>query len=524
MCKPRPTRRIPLLPAFVFALAGLAPAFADPYVERTVPLPNSDTPDVGIGDFNGDGLADIVAVNSYGPFTTECYPIPNPPIACGTGRMLLAVALGQGLGQMAAASTIDAMCAPWTLVTGDFDNDGHDDVVVGNRGARDAFGICNAASLSFYPGNGRGGFGTASHLVTSEQPEDITAGDIDGDGRKEVIVAFGDAGTVQVLRIWPPFGIVPGPTLALGTPVASIALGDLEGDGDLELAATLPAVDGLAILDFINGAPTLRETCGGGRGALADPRGVTIADLSNEGKAEIAVVNRNAIGSTSSFVTVFVRDAGGSYCLPTGVRMTPLSATGSHAAAGDFDGDGVLDLAVTDGLGHVLSLRGDGTGYFSPGSAPTLTSTNAKQIVAADLDQNGGLDLAVSGPTSVAITGTVSELINTAPIASRLVLDMAPAGPSWIGVLGAAAYDVVRGDFTVLHATGGDFTASLEACVANDLPATGVSIPETPDVGKGFWILARPVFPGGPGTYDSGLPGQVGSRDAEIAASPLSCP
>jgi len=95
---------------------------------------------------------------------------------------------------------------------------------------------------------------------------------------------------------------------------------------------------------------------------------------------------------------------------------------------------------------------------------------------------------------------------------------------SWSAVAGADAYDLVRGSLSLLNSSGGNFTTSLQACLADDQAGLGFVDTALPPVGNGFWYLVRGLSCGGAGTYDSVGGNQVGSRDAEIAASPGSCP
>ncbi|HKB08076.1 MAG TPA: MopE-related protein [Candidatus Polarisedimenticolia bacterium] len=94
----------------------------------------------------------------------------------------------------------------------------------------------------------------------------------------------------------------------------------------------------------------------------------------------------------------------------------------------------------------------------------------------------------------------------------------------WSPLSDASAYDVVRGDLGLLHSTGGDFRAAIQACLANNLTQTALVLSGTPAAGSGFVYLVRGVNCGGGGTYDSGSPSQVGSRDAEIGLSIFRCP
>jgi len=104
------------------------------------------------------------------------------------------------------------------------------------------------------------------------------------------------------------------------------------------------------------------------------------------------------------------------------------------------------------------------------------------------------------------------------------VLDLSGDAINWIGVRNAQSYDIVRGDLATLNASGGDYAVSVDACVADNQVTPGFSLADSPPVGSPWWILARPNFSGGPGSYDSNEPGRVGSRDAGINASAQTCP
>jgi hypothetical protein len=95
-------------------------------------------------------------------------------------------------------------------------------------------------------------------------------------------------------------------------------------------------------------------------------------------------------------------------------------------------------------------------------------------------------------------------------------------------VLGSeVGYDVIRGDLDLLNGAEGDYSSAIEACLANDLPATWLSFADSPEPGERWWFLVRAVDSSGALSYDSlDYPsnGQVESRDSGILESPLSCP
>jgi hypothetical protein len=99
---------------------------------------------------------------------------------------------------------------------------------------------------------------------------------------------------------------------------------------------------------------------------------------------------------------------------------------------------------------------------------------------------------------------------------------------------GATAFDLVRGDLPALRGSGGDFGAALDAlpageaaCLANDTTSLALTDPTgaPPPEGAEFTLLraVSTVCPA-QGTLDEGVPGQVGSRDAEVSASSRACP
>ena len=94
----------------------------------------------------------------------------------------------------------------------------------------------------------------------------------------------------------------------------------------------------------------------------------------------------------------------------------------------------------------------------------------------------------------------------------------------WLAALGAVRYDVVRGDLAALRDSGGDFTVATDGCIAENFGGTALShTDDDPPSGSGFWYLVRGVPALGNLTYDAPGDSQVGLRDAEIDASPVSC-
>jgi N-acetylneuraminic acid mutarotase len=174
----------------------------------------------------------------------------------------------------------------------------------------------------------------------------------------------------------------------------------------------------------------------------------------------------------------------------------------------DADGDGYGDpggsLASCDGSiasGYVADRADcdDASAAVHPGATETCNGI--------DDDCNLAVDDGIPAPTDV-------PEVSARKIGSTQELPF--------NAIPGLTFDVVTGSLPDLRASGGDFSTSTTACLANDLDGTSVDITATAD---GSWYLVRAVSScGGAGSYDEGVGSQQGSRDTEIAASGRACP
>ncbi len=200
-----------------------------------------------------------------------------------------------------------------------------------------------------------------------------------------------------------------------------------------------------------------------------------------------------------------------------------------------WSGDDRRGYSATGGLycacpsGTLYYRDADGDGYGDASVAWTsCDGTIPAGYVANRVDCNDASASVNPGAAEVCnnvdddCDGTIDNAAAPGPFNSVTLRSDEPV-VEWTPVAAAQAYDVVFGDLGLLHSSGGDFTAATLACVADGTTSTSANFSVLPEVGTGFWILVRGDNCAGDGTYDSGDPAQVGSRDAEIEASPLSC-
>ena len=312
---------------------------------------------------------------------------------------LLAGGLIASTASYTAQTAIPVGAGAVALVVGDFYNDGNPDLA-----------IAAGSSIYILHGNGAGAF-TSSSVTAIGEVAAIAIGDFNGDGNADLVV--GSAGNSQhvVVLFGNGQGGFPTQTVpAVGQFTGGIAVGDFNGDGIPDLAVTNEGNNNVSILIGTGAAgagvfnPANHATVGVG----SEPFGVAVGDFNGDGKLDLAVAN---FGSNS--VSILLGNGNGTFT-PASPATVGVGSGPKAIAAGDFNGDGKTDLAVSNGNdGTVSILQGNGQGGFTVSDTITV-GTNPMDVVTGDFNGDGNLDLAVanSGPTSASPSpGTVTVLL-----------------------------------------------------------------------------------------------------------------
>ena len=176
---------------------------------------------------------------------------------------------------------------------------------------------------------------------------------------------------------------------SVGSSPFSIATGEFNGDGKLDLAVANDFSNSVSIL-LGNGDGTFRPAAAYSAGS--GPIAIAVGDFNADGKLDLAIANNG-----SGDVTVFLGNGDGTF--QPGVAYSAGSGP-IAVAAGDFNADGKLDLAVANnGSGDVTVLLGRGNGTFEPGAIYT-TGQGASSVAVGDFNEDGKLDLAVTNNIS----------------------------------------------------------------------------------------------------------------------------
>ncbi len=234
----------------------------------------------------------------------------------------------------------------------------------------------------------------------------VAVADFNGDGNPDIAVAAGASGVgVSLNQGNGQFGAAS--SYLTGSQTLSVAAGDFNGDGKPDLAAI--TADGMVHLFLNQGSGTFAgQLILSAGGAGATPTFVTVGDFNGDGKPDLAIANAGN-NAGSSTVDVLLNQGDGTFGAP---MIYVLGSDPSSVAVGDFNGDGKPDLAVTDDMDATVSvLLNQGGGTFSARMIYRVGSgsvSDAASVAVGDFNGDGMLDLAVANE----FDGTVSVLLN----------------------------------------------------------------------------------------------------------------
>ena len=289
--------------------------------------------------------ASITAADIATPGTAMVTVVnPNLPLEIGVSNPAPFQITTSTPSVLFSRADLSAGNGPQAVVFGDFNNDGKLDAAVVNSCGTDP--TCfSPGTVSIFLGNGSGGFALQSSPTVDYTPVAAAVGDFNGDGKLDLAVvnACGaesycpSNGTVSILLGNGDGTFAPEVDYEVDAQPESIAVGDFNGDGILDLAVTNFNNDDLTIL-FGNGDGTFTRTamCA----VSISPRLVVAGDFNGDGILDLAVTSYSDNG-------VYILQGQGNGQFTVG-SLIPTGNGPASLVAGDFNGDGVPDLAVVN--------------------------------------------------------------------------------------------------------------------------------------------------------------------------------
>jgi hypothetical protein len=301
------------------------------------------------------------------------------------------------------AVNYDAGANPQAIVSADF-NGGGLDLAVANY---------NDSTVSVLLGDGVGGFGAKTDFASGSYPLSLAVGDFDDDGNLDLATANAYDVSVLLGDGHGSFGAATSIGVA-GNP-QSVAVGDFNGDGTLDLGVTSnyynPGYSGW--YGWYPGYYTgyANVLLGNGDGTFSGPN-ATFIDSASANSALVADLNGDTYDDFVAFdsygyVAVLLGDSSGYLQGPTSYIYT---GDYSYAvAAGDVDGDGAADLVTANYYGNSVGvLLGTGSGTFGPASIYAAGS-QPRSVAMAKFNGDNIIDLVTANVDN----GTISVLLGT---------------------------------------------------------------------------------------------------------------
>ena len=282
----------------------------------------------------------------------------------------------------------------------------------------DNIGGCSLSAFSPYPFlptydnssyvSGSINFDAGVDFTSGTLPYGASIGDIDGDGKPDIVVTNSSSNTISVYRNTSTTGSISSGSFAAKVDFTTdsqpegVAIGDLDGDGKLDIVVTHASSSTVSVFRNTSTSGTINTSSLAAKVDLslaAFASGVVIADMDQDGQPDIIV-------STFSNKVIVFHNTGTSGGITSGSFATGVNfTTGAlcyHLAVGDLDGDGKPDIATSNYSDWTVSvLRNTSTpGSINTGSFATnvdfATPAYPYDIAIADLDGDGKLDIATS--------------------------------------------------------------------------------------------------------------------------------
>ncbi|WP_324672121.1 FG-GAP-like repeat-containing protein [Hymenobacter sp. GOD-10R] len=277
------------------------------------------------------------------------------------------------------------------VTTGDLDNDGDLDLVTANT----------SSTVGVRMNLGGGIFSVGQDLRVGVYPINVVLGDLDSDGDLDLVTVDGNPNTNGVKGVNVSLNdgggnFSAGQRIDFSTNRIQTTLGDVDGDGDLDLLTVLGRSGGSVVNVRLNdGGGTFVSSSEVATGAIGND--LAVGDVDNDG--DLDLLTCNLVG------TVSVRLNNGLGAFSGNQEVAAVGSNSSGLTVGDIDKDGDLDLLIANFSNDNVSVRrNNGAGLFS-GSEEVAVGNSPQSLILGDIDGDGDLDLLTGnyGSTNVSV-------------------------------------------------------------------------------------------------------------------------
>lgn len=349
--------------------------------------------DFGAGDINGDGKVDIIL---------------------STGRILLNTST---LGSISFTPTTSYFNGP-TPIVNDLDLDGKPEIIYTNPSNGSIFILKNTSSGNTIS------FGAVIEILTGNGANDVSANDLDGDGRPDITVINGIPGTLSILRNTTTNGILSfAPKIDLQATnyadfPAKVAVGDMDNDGKQDIAIGVINTDRVIVYRNTSVPEAISFSAKIEYRSIISPGYLTLSEVDGDGWVDIVI--GNGINSPGKLTVLKNLSSTGNISYNEKYIYDPGEGDLLSVLASDLDNDGKTDIAAPNDNATYIALFKNKTGSLLDGQTclggNTLVGSNIESSTYQWQQNTGSGYINISDNST--FTGTNTRILQIANIPS----------------------------------------------------------------------------------------------------------
>jgi hypothetical protein len=397
---------------------------------------------VAVGDFNGDGKLDLAVANE----------LSNN----------VSILLGNGDGTFQAAVSYGAGMTLFSVAVGDFNGDGKLDLAVADA-------VSDYVSVLL--GNGDGTFKTAVQYVAGLEPLSVAVADFNGDGKLDLAVANDEGNNVSILLGNGNGTFKAAVNYGTGTTPGSVAVGDFNSDGKLDLVVGGVESDNVSVVSVLlgNGDGTFQAAVNYGAGA--GQTSVAVGDFNGDGRLDLAfpasLLLQTPLALLSSTSLNFGTELVGTTRAPNQVTLSNPSGLALTISGIAVTGTNVADFSQTNTCGTGLAIGANCT--ITVTFKPAQTGPRTASVTTTDNAAGSPQTIGLSG-TGLASGPNATPAPTSLTFATQLVGTSSSAQPVTLTNYGKMALSIASiaasGDFGQTNTCGSRLAAEASCTIS----------------------------------------------------------